>query len=165
MGLDVTAYSNVHKVDSAAYDGDEGYRFVTAYPSSGFPDQADDVNGIYDYEGDSFSFRAGSYSGYNRFRESIAFLALGVSPKTIWENTEAYKNKPFFELINFSDCEGVIGPVTSAKLFQDFKDFEAEIEKKSIAGHGGASEWFMESYRNWMKAFEIAADSGFVKLH
>ena len=31
---------------------------------------------------------------------------------------------PFVELINFSDCEGVIGPEVAAKLAKDFADYE-----------------------------------------
>ena len=106
----------------------------------------------------SMGFRAGSYSGYNRWREELCQFALKVEPSEVWNNLEKYEGAPFVELINFSDCEGVIGPVVSTKLAADFKlrwtDFSAE-----------ADEWNASKYNDWMSAFELASDNGFVDFH
>ena len=88
---------------------------------------------------------------------SRAFV--GVVPKELWTlspDDEAARATPFYELINFSDCEGFIGPKTSAKLA---KDFAAWQEK---AGERG---WFSEKYAQWRAAFELAANGGVVQFH
>lgn len=62
---------------------------------------------------------------------------------------------PFSELINFSDCDGVIGPVVSKKLAGDFADFQ---EKADAFG----SDEFSKFYAGMRQAFEFAAQDGFV---
>ncbi len=75
----------------------------------------------------------GSYSAYNAWREQLSFLALGVTPETVWTDPRRFRHKPFVELIDFPDggnCE--IGPQTSAKLYQDFVTFAAKAKKHFI---------------------------------
>ncbi len=62
------------------------------------------------------------YSGYGYFREQIAMRVLGVEPQTVWNDEETYEGKPFYEIIEFADNEGAIGPVTCAKLAKDFRE-------------------------------------------
>ena len=81
--------------------------------------------GIYSFER-SAEFRAGSYSGYNEWRDHLARMAVGMSAKKIWAS--GWKG-PFVELINFPDNEGVIGPVVAAKLAKDFAEFEHRAEE------------------------------------
>lgn len=100
------------------------------------------------------SFRAGSYSGYNRWRELLSRFALGVEPNDVWEDAEAFEGKPFVELINFSDSEGCIGPEAAAKLKRDF-DSQAARAKT-----WGDSEDFFPLYEEWQLAVSLAADEG-----
>jgi len=51
-----------------------------------------------------------SYSGYNIFRNSLAKIG-GYSDKDVWAEPESYVDKPFFEIVNFSDCDGIIDTV------------------------------------------------------
>ena len=67
----------------------------------------------------------------------LATLAGYAGADDAWERTDG----PFWELINFSDCEGVIGPKTSAKLAGDF----AAFQEKADAHHG---QWFGRSMPN-----------------
>lgn len=60
-----------------------------------------------------------SYGYYGRWREQLAQL---VSRKGAECDTEQL----FTELINFSDCEYYIGPITSAKLAEDFSSLDSE---------------------------------------
>ena len=60
------------------------------YAHSHFPERAGPnwVDGC--YEPDTgivgiFRFRAGSYSGYNEFREHLSRMTLGVMPQTVWD--------------------------------------------------------------------------------
>lgn len=79
----------------------------------------------------------------------------------IWEHPDVYKDKPFFELINFSDCEGFIGHTVCEKLAKDFRDNEHLIpaEEKNCA-----FPYFYEKYKEWKKALELASDSGAVQF-
>lgn len=176
MGLDVTAYRKIKKL-TAVFDADgepidpktlEPVEYaMQAYINPGFQGRADDIEdrAVYDAE-DNFGFRAGSYGGYNHWREELAKLAgypVGQYERygtlypshcvACWDGQKG----PFSELINFSDCEGIIGTAVASKLAKDFADFQAKADE--IGGH------FREKYEDWRKAFEMAADAGAVRFH
>lgn len=180
MGLDITAYRNLRKID-AVFDVDgEPIDPITrepidyslkAYANNDFPgrDEGLEDRAIYSAE-DSMGFRAGSYSGYNAWREELAKLAgYTAADYTIYEQTKkrhdagawASTSGPFWELINFSDCEGVIGPVVSAKLAKDFAEFDDNARAHSTA----REDWFYPVYQDFRQAFEMAADKGAVDFH
>lgn len=158
MGLDITAYSKVTYLRPR--NGDDWQRDETfLHPNRDFGDRADGlVEGIYKHAGKFLEFRAGSYSGYNRWRYWLATSALGVSPEVIWEKPDDYKDKPFYELINFADNEGTIGPRTSANLAKDFAEHEGRIL-------ANADEYDARLYREWRNAFELASNGGAVSFH
>jgi hypothetical protein len=114
----------------------------------------------------SHGFRAGSYSGYNWWREQLSKFGLDRTPESVWSN-KRLAGSPFVELIDFSDCEGSIGPQTSAKLFDDFLAYEDQVA--GWAQHAIPEEdnrsYFVETYADWQRAFELAADFGFVIFH
>lgn len=150
MGLDLSAYSNLQLVECSEQPCDD---HVHVYPNSDFPGRADRlVKGCYTY-GKRFHFRGGSYSGFNEWREWLSDIALGVSPREVWDDPERFVGKPFVELINFSDCEGVIGPETSAKLAKDFAEHAQEAARRDTG-------YEYLKYRDWWKAFELAAGNG-----
>ena len=79
MGLDITAHRGlVPAPEAAMMDEDARYRTDVHqfYHNPDFPGRADDIahKGFY-RAAESFSFRAGSYSGYNRWRDQLAELA------------------------------------------------------------------------------------------
>src|SRR2546429_5108682 len=165
MGLDITAASKLELIPNAPADLDA---FHVGVNDEEFTDRADGLaSGLY-RTGVELSFRAGSYSGYNVWREQLAELA--GYPKRLhfsdhkppeelhaagaWEATHG----PFWELINFSDCEGVIGAKTSAKLAQDFAEHQVKADAH-------ADEWFRDLYAIWRRAFELASDGGAVDFH
>lgn len=166
MGLDITAYRRLRKVAPGEgkhpkYDDETDYEngYVRVYVNADFSAQSAgiDSEAIYKAE-ESHGFRAGSYSGYNAWRDELARLAGFDGAESVWSNANALVGLPFVELINFSDCEGVIGPAVSAKLARDF----AELQSKADAH---PDEWFREKYGEWRRAFEMAADSGAVRFH
>jgi len=169
MGLDITAYKNITLIDTCAmeeWEGKHGWAAtVHIWPGnldgSHFPEQRAGAelkpNGVYEYE-DVHSFRAGSYSGYNHWRSDLAMMALGQRPEDVWAIPAAYRDKPFYYIVNFSDCEGYIAGVAAKKLAQDFADFQERADQHP-------SEWFREKYADWRKAFEFAAENGFVSFH
>lgn len=156
MGLDISVLGNLQRLRDRGSDYGPGEDAI--YVNNDFPGRADDItDGIYKCD-QLKSFRAGSYSGYNQWRATLSRTMLGVEPATIWANYDLWEGKPFVELICFSDCEGTIGPKTSAKLAADFI---ANINKLP-----GEQEWFVRLYREWMNAFHLAASTnGCVCFH
>lgn len=169
MGLDITAHRQIKKLEGIERHDDayDAGGFV-AYANDDFPGRAEGVEDRGAYIGtEEHDFRAGSYSGYNNWREQLAVLAGYPADETADDRHRhsraafAASEGPFWELINFSDCEGVIGPVVSAKLAKDFADHQA----KADAVEGPDADWFKSAYANWRKAFEMAADGGCVDFH
>ncbi len=72
----------------------------------------------------------------------------GVDAKFIYSNIPAFEDKPFFDLIYFSDCEGLIGPAACARLAGDF---DAHMRNFSSRG------WWYEKAEQWARACRIAA--------
>lgn len=178
MGLDITAYKNISEID-CLFDADgEPVDKATGKPIKGEffqPNVNHDFEGrevpvkdkaVYSYE-DSFRFFAGSYSGYNQWREELAQLA-GYPAKEAerfgkqcsrhdtgaWLKGEG----PAFELISFSDCEGVIGSEVAKKLAADFDALQEQA-------NAHPDEWFREKFDVWRKAFEWASQNGAVSFH
>jgi len=118
-------------------------------------------SGLYHVFGDTYNFHAGSYGSYNRWRTSLCLAAHGTYPLIIWDNKSKYAGKPFVELIDFSDCEGVIGPEVSTKLAEDFCAHAVMARGWNIVDRG----WFLAKYEEWQRAFCLAADDGAVIFH
>jgi hypothetical protein len=178
MGLDATAYRQLKKIDCVFDSSGEPINpetrepieeYFRAYLNSDFPGRADDLedSGIYSYV-DADEAYSGGYGRYNGWREALAKLA-GYPTVPVdryktgnvehrhdyaaWQREEG----PFWELICFSDCEGVIGATVSAKLAKDFAEFD---ERAKAVGDS-----FYETYQVWRNAFEMASDGGAVAFH
>jgi len=176
MGLDITAHEKLTKVDGVKYIGGEvyntalevvdDYAFV-AHKNGDFPGMADDIeDGCVYNAADGFSFRAGSYGGYNAWRNELARIAgypkgfysqFGQDRPTYCASCWAGVQGPFSELINFSDCEGVIGTAVSQKLAADFEAFDAVAQTVSDFD-------FYRRYQDFRKAFTMAANGGAVQF-
>lgn len=170
MGLDVTAYRKAVWLHPYQQTCDHDADATSVLHEPHFVARADGLpEGCYRSEGE-FHFRAGSYSGHNAWRDQLALMALGVRPEEVWRNTEEggrqeeFIGKPFYELIDFSDCNGIIGPVTSAKLLADFKAHHKRAERWARQ-RSRDGEWFIQLYAQWAKAFYLASDGGFVSFH
>jgi hypothetical protein len=176
MGLDITAYSKMKKldvlfnndgepVDPVTLEPVEDYYKVRAYHDfSGRADGLED-GACYSYAESEHVF-ARSYSGYSVWRETLAKLAgyplysfinaLGVQ-KNSYAASSWHGNvpdgAPFVELVNFSDCEGCIGPVVAAKLLRDFVEFDDRA--KAIV-----DDRFYVGYCQLKRGLELASDGG-----
>jgi len=177
MGLDITAYRKLTKldvlfnedgepVDPATREPIENYFKVNSNPD--FPGREEGLidRAAYSYE-EVDSVFSRSYGGYGRWREVLAKLAGYPATAYVrhgqtdmlhaaacWEGATG----PFSELINFSDCEGVIGPVVSAKLAKDFAEFDERA--KAIT-----DDYFYEGYCEMRRGAEMAADGGALSFH
>ena len=152
MGLDITAYRKLSPVEGVdVEEGDNWRKFVQFgasmdWSESEWPGRAAGVDSslVYSWE-DQKDFRAGSYSGYNQWREALS---------------EMGQPGDFLELIDFADNEGVIGPIVAAKLAGDFQRNAVEA-----AARTDWQGWFARQYALWQAAFEMAADGGAVAFH
>jgi hypothetical protein len=154
MGLDVTAYGRVELIDVT--DDIEGYEdryyyreaelgFKTAFVrgTQDFPERMPPiVGGVYRINGEDYGFNAGGYMGYNRWRSQLSQIA----------------PYPFRELVYFSDREGVIGTDVCKRLAAAFAEHQPQADQHEDAR-------FKEKYTDWRKAFDIAADGGYVWFH
>lgn len=171
MGLDISYYSGVtlakagHRFEDGQCFSDEHIR---AYNLREFRDHGEGLSEIEVSRSAVWyacvtakseeGFRAGSYSGYGAWREQLSLMVFGHPAEHIWANAKQFIGEPFFELINFSDCEGAIGPVVSAKLAKDFRE-----GRPLISTH--LSPYFKEAYDLWLNAFETARQDGLVLFH
>lgn len=156
MGLDVIAFEHATPVldHLNQTECDEHYvAYADCFPQSfrGLEDGR-----CYELSGLDFGFRAGSYSGYNEWRDNLAQRALGVSAETVWADERTYATEPFFELINFADNEGSIGPEAAADLAADFRDLRAKVNGLPL-DDPDEEAWFMACYDNFAHAFDLVA--------
>jgi hypothetical protein len=159
MGLDIVALEKVRLISNnfeaeeseIEYEGENEIFRVKV--NSSFKSHDHLESGIYAYEGKMLDFSAGSYGTYNGFRAELCFMAHGVLPAVVWKNPEMYEKGDFYEIINFSDCEGVIGPFVASKLLYDFK-------KHRDTYHLENNTWDAERYDDWIKALELASNDG-----
>jgi hypothetical protein len=170
-GLDVTAFEKLTIVPSPQFNKNgepSGKNQIELSPVE-FVERFDGLEAgkVYHYQS-YFSFRAGSYSGYNYWRNELAKLA-GYKPTrckscsgktelrydtTVWKMHRG----PFWELIDFSDAEGVIGPVVCKRVYKDFIRYQAAAKKHP-------DEYFRSSYEDWKKAFAMCANDGAIVFH
>jgi len=175
VGLDITAYSHMTPCAEHApegvepnYDAAEEAGHVIIYNNPGVPNRLDGLTSRCQkpsgYGSREFCFRAGSYSGYNRWRRNLSVRMLGAEPEAVWGNPERFRGQPFVELINFSDCEGTIGPVVSKKLAADFQ-CNAGKAREVFDPADADSVWWVQHYEDWLIAFTLASRGGFVCFH
>lgn len=177
MGLDVTAYSKVKKIDCLFNQGGDAVdpitreeldhnSYVLARVNPDFPGREGRIEdgACYSFE-DADRMHGGSYGGYNRWRDQLAEMA--GYPKQIngADGRESHcvacwngEDGVFSELINFSDCEGVIGSEASARLAKEFSDYQEKADLHTDSR-------FQLKYAEWRKMFELASDGGFVDFY
>ena len=172
MGLDISYASKINfESRSISGEGDNLY----LYPNDSLLDQSEGIqSGEYACEGVQDSFRAGSYSGYGSWRRTLAKM-IGWEIEDLWRNVETLVQRnenlndvlnendrfsvdiPFVELLHFSDCDGFIGPKTSAKLHSDFLEWD-----ENAKNFDSQNSYFYEKYQEWTEAFKVASDGGCV---
>lgn len=161
MGLDTTAYRGLTRVEAVECTGEEGCpcpdcadNVCGFFPSPAFPGREGSLApGYYRYE-EELDIWSSSYSGHGTARARLAELAGYVADRLAWS---VPATGPFVEFVNFSDCEGVLGPEVCAKLAEDFQDY-----RQSAMEIGGEFYMWYEAYR---KGFEFAANNGAVHFH
>lgn len=173
MGLDISACSKLVEAPTAERDED-GYpvdyeSFDKFYDNKDFPGRFEGLKPdmLYGYSEDSdFDSLSIGYGRYSAWREELAKMAgyeaveyeqYGSKQLShcvpCWNGVQG----PFAEQIDFSDCEGTIGPVACAKLAKDYAEFAEKAE--AVGGY------FWDKYQEFKRCFDIGADGGAVKFH
>lgn len=158
MGLDIFAYSKLFEVTekiSPEEIEDRGLIELKVDEDNRItPTEA----GVFCCEEEnSFVFRAGSYFGYNAVREIFSDVGMGVLPQEVWDNPKKYEGKPFYEIVDFSDCSGAIGTSACQKLLADFRAYQTQLEE---ALDPLLEKKAADYIANWIHALELAADNG-----
>ena len=181
MGLDVVAYSKIDKVYNIKEDEETGEfvnsktgkvedydNYFVPYLHDHYPLHGAGLEhgAFYEFEEREHMW-AGSYSGYYLFRNELARIA-GYSQREFknydgetessycvlcWNGMEG----PFSELINFSDCEGVIGSRYAKKLYDDFLRFKSKAESEM-------DSCYFRKYKEWINICRIASDGGAIEF-
>lgn len=161
MGLDVTSYEKVELLDPQPADGYGGN--AAQLEPAGFPATFGEVlqpGKWYRTEGRN-SFRAGSYSYYNRFRQFLWSCVSGDSIELLWSEPAKYADKPFALLCNFSDCDGCIGPDVAQVLAREFTEHQKSFHQTALLAD---EPDFVRLYDQFLAAFSAAADTGAVRF-
>lgn len=169
MTLDITAYKNIKKTKTPHDEITSDHWFgnwFSAWVNPDFPGRADDIEHGAVYIYDDCTEHDVGYAKHYWWRNKLAKMAGYPVAKADMGYCEAKNHLagacqadggPFYELINFSDVEGVIGTEVSKKLLADFIRFEEDSEML-----GGE---FSTIYQCWKAAFEMASENGCVRFH
>ena len=189
MGLDISVVTNLRPVEipeDIEIWSDEYYD----WERDNFPDEdiwnlgqvgpwGQDRYGDYPpgtYVGETIDgFRAGSYSGYGEWRDTLAKVGAGFAggSKEAWHHDG--ENYPFEELINYSDADGYMAAPITDKLCSDFVSFDKEMEDvvdkawlkihPTIELDGEEKDWFLAKWNDWKNAMCSASRTGAVIWH
>lgn len=169
MGLDITVYEfsvpTSHQSlckQGIPVEWCEDPNHVRAWAYAGFEQSLSGLDAGRCYSIDvvgqnSMGFRAGSYGGYNNWRNQLCRVVNGIPVSTLWTNADNHHDTPFFELINFADNEGCIGPLAAGQLYRDFVDNRHKVTNEDSD--------FIQLYDTWTDACELAAGSGVIIFH
>lgn len=167
MGLDIVAYSDIgdrigSSVELVDKDPDNREHFHTY--DGDFYGQHDGLEGgVYQIpeSADHLHCRIGSYTGYVTWRRRLCEILYDITFNDFLDRTDFFEGRAFSELLNYSDCEGVFGPDTSKKLYQDFCEYEDLIPHF----RNQRIDWFWKVYNKWKEGFEVASSNvGVVSL-
>lgn len=164
MGLDTSTLLNplfYRTAEGASDDVDALYdNYTYVYANPGFPEHSEGYPGGF-YEGQSsWGFRF-SYGGYSSVRRSICNLTFGIEPEEIWNNFDMFRDCALAWFVHFSDCEGFIGPRTSAIIAAGFDALVSRTDYEDRAAR--ESFWFPDAVQDIRTTFATAAESnGFV---
>lgn len=143
MGLDVSGYKNLVEVATLTEE-DERFdemrsSFIMLRINKAFPGRAEGIKEYTFYNGTHIRGPSLPYSAYGQWRNDLAKLA-GYKNEE-YEHSPGFKEwsyckgcwfdgvtGPFSEQIDFSDCEGTLGPIVCAKLAKDYEAFDEQAK-------------------------------------
>lgn len=125
--------------------------------------------GLYAYTAKSrrFGFRAGSYGYYSWWRNELSLFALDVEAEDVWFDARSFRGRPFYELIDFTDCDGRMGTNVCAKLAANFTVYAARAKRHAATvtdpdypDDPDVGAGWLQTYRDFARAVRLAARGG-----
>ncbi len=113
------------------------------------------VDGFYRWSGGTEGWRAGSCSGYGAIRKVVCRLALGVNAESVWEHPDRFAGRPLVELIEFTDCDGFLGPEVCARLAE-----QSDSLPHITDALRSQADWWAEVWEQFVAGFKLAAHHG-----
>jgi hypothetical protein len=176
MGLDVSAYQQMRLIDACVNErgeiidpktGNELSDTVEVWDNPDFEGRAAPLHSgnFYSYE-ETTEVVSHGYSGFSRWRDTLAkisgwalaeYTSFGVKGYSHAASAWAATEGPFWELINFSDCEGFIGTEACKKLSGDFEKYKEAASNEE--------ENFYILYLRWKEGVSFAAENGALEFH
>lgn len=130
MGLTITGYSHLERIVTSSHQLRSNVFFINKKILDHLsPNEC----GMYRMTAHCKTERLySSYGDYNHWRTHLCWLLHGYAPSEIWDITYLKEPLgPFVELINFTDCDGWIGPRIASFLNTDFKQFREVIRQRA----------------------------------
>jgi len=171
MGVDITGYKTLGEKLADDYeefeekwpDFEDEPAHVFLYQIEKFEDRGDGIEpGIYAVTGETESTGNVHYSYYNMWRLHLSEWILGKCPSWVWTHREECEGQPFYELIDFADNEGYLGPETSASLYHDFAKYRDHFER--CAGLERRGDGLVKLYLDLEDIFRLAMVEGVVSF-
>lgn len=173
MGLDIIAYKKLRRDDKASnlpintknvlWTEHRNYLYMgsnLAYIEKAFPNMAKPFSyndDVYKYD-ECEMYAIGSYSTYGWFRRSLNDYMQTLT-------VEFPLSRVFKLLINYSDCEGIIGTYACKILFESFSVFRNGFDVWALSSMQPTDyQYAMETYNKFKDAFEFASDGGAVEF-
>ncbi len=152
MGLDITVYTD------AVLTTEDNEDSVWCFNAKEFEARRGNMaEGNYlatEFDG----FRAGSYGGYNAWRNTLCQTVYGILAEEFWATKPNDFTGPFAEIINFSDCEGFLGTSICSKLADDFDE-----HYDRLAALDGDHFWNLDKWRDGLR--QAGSNNGMVRFH
>jgi len=178
MSVTITAYERVEPVDPALWprtgaEVDAAYEAgcvrvgadrVFAQSYRGLPDLlggADRIDGGW-VKTEGLSLRVGDFSasGWTGFRRALGATEYGGEIDRLGDYLDAYRTRPFFELVYFSDQEGCIGREACTDLALDFATRRRAVQP--LLRGDSPFDWHEQTYGRLAAGFALAAGTGMV---
>lgn len=115
----------------------------------------------YTRTGDTRKREVGNFghTSYGEWRRELALAVLGVDVGDVWAEPDTYWDLPFYEVLNFADNEGTIGPEAAADLLADFREYRGLVPVDEVEFPG-----ITPLPDRWIEALTLAADGGLVRF-
>jgi len=174
MGLDIYYYSNLNfqfssttQYHSLKHKKQRRLAYLEVNPD--FHQYSGSLQtGFYTFQ-KAGHFCGGSYHLYNQFRDTLCWLANDRSAMDLImvaniENGRNIAGDHFYELIFFSDAQGILDSNVCQHLYREFIVWRSRISL-AVSTIPPQSDfdyaaWFMETYDHFCTAFRIASDGG-----
>lgn len=99
------------------------------------------------------------YQGFNDRRSEIYKKVLGLTADEVWKDLPGHQGKPFHDLLNFCDSEGIMGSDACKRLLKDFEAHKDQV-MEALTECSGHEEIAESEYDEWIEALTIASNDG-----